>query len=108
MDSNLQASLVEKRDMLILEAISRTLGHTDWTYDQVSKDMHHREFTDGSSVFRFRKQDMLLFEPPVMIDGVLGQPVQYLYDKTDFKYMTQEERFDRGLIPRIVEDVSDE
>ena len=91
------SSLVEKRDMLILEAICRTLGHSSWTYDEVRKLMVTRDYSDGSSVFEFQGKDMLLFEPPLMIEGKLCQPVQFLYDKTDFKYMTPEERFDRGM-----------
>jgi hypothetical protein len=91
-----QASLTEKRDMLIMEAISRSVGHTDWQYDQIQHLMEHREFPDGSSVFAFRKKDMLLFEPPMILDGKITQPVQYLYDKTDFKYLTFEERMDLG------------
>ena len=94
----MQSSITEQKDMLIIEAISRTLGHTDWTYDQVKPQMDIREYPDGSSLFKFQGRDMLLFDPPMVIDGKLCQPVQYLYDKLSFKYMTAEERFDAGIL----------
>ena len=93
--------------MLILEAICRTLGHASWTYDEVRKSMATRDYSDGSAVFSFQGKDMLLFDPPLMIEGKLSQPVQFLYDKTDFKYMTQEERFDRGMFDTNLEDDDD-
>lgn len=95
MNNEQMSSLTEKRDMLVREAISRTLGHTEWTYDQVRFMMRTREFVDGSSVFSFQGKDMLLFEPPVMDGDNCIQKVEYLYDKTDFKYMTEEERAER-------------
>lgn len=97
-------SLREKKDMLILEAICRTLGHSSWTYDEVQKSMATRDYSDGSSVFAFQGKDMLLFDPPLMIEGKLAQPVQFLYDKTEFKYMTPGERFDRGMISDLEND----
>jgi hypothetical protein len=105
--SKLQSSLVEKRDMLIMEAISRTLGHTEWTYDEVRFMMKTRPFSDGSSVFSFKSKDMLLFEPEYLIDGELIQEVEYLYDKRDFIYMTHEERAERKDIILPTEDESD-
>lgn len=100
-----QASIREKKDLMIIEAISRNIGHTDWKYDQISHLMDTREYPDGSSVFAFRKRDMLLFEPPMILDGHITQPVQYLYDKTDFKYMTYEERADMGYFEMPAEEV---
>ncbi len=94
------SSLVEKRDMMIIEAICRTLGHASWKHEEVEKMMATRDYPDGSAVFAFQGKDMLLFEPPMMIEGKLGQPVEYLYDRTDFKYMTQEERLDRGMFEK--------
>jgi hypothetical protein len=91
-----QSNLRHQKDMMMIEAISRSIGHTDWQYDQISHLMETREYPDNSSVFSFRGKDMLLFEPPLILDGHLTQPVQYLYDRTDFKYMTFEERADLG------------
>lgn len=103
-----QASLREQKDMLIIEAISRSVGHTDWQYDQISHLMNTRDYPDKSSVFSFRGRDMLLFDPPFIMDGHLVQPAQYLYDKTDFKYMTYEEREDMGYYGMPTHDEPDE
>ncbi len=94
----------KQKDELMIEAICRTIGHSDWKYDEISKFMHTREYPDKSSVFSFKGRDMLLFEPPVIIDEKLCQPVQYLYDKTDFKYMTYEERADLGYFELPADD----
>ena len=91
-------NLTLKQDELIIEAISRTLGHTEWDGDDVVRDGKWVRYLDKSAVWSYKGRDMLLFEPPVIIDGKITQPVQYLYDKTDFKYMTTEERIERGLI----------
>lgn len=91
------SDLTHQKDMLILEAICRTLGHSDWS-QEVQDQMKTREYPDGSSVFEFQGKDMLLFEPPLRVHGKMGQPVQFLYDKTDFRYMTPQERYERGLI----------
>lgn len=102
------ASMREKKDLMIIEAISRSVGHTDWKYDQISHLMDEREYPDGSSVFAFRGRDMLLFEPQFFLDGHITQPVQYLYDKTDFKYKTYEERADLGYFDMPVDEGHDE
>ncbi len=94
----LMNSLVLKQDELIMEAVSRTLGHTEWTGETIVTRGNWRRYPDGSSVWSFDGKDMLLFEPPILDGENMGQPVQYLYDKRDFKYMTDEERRDRGLI----------
>lgn len=97
-----RSSLVEAQDALKYEAITRTEGHTDWKYDDVSKHMKTRAFMDGSSVFTYKGRDMLLFEPPGLMpdSNKWGQPVEFLYDKTDYTYMTDEERVERGLAPK--------
>ena len=91
-------SLVEKQDELIMEAVSRTLGHTEWNGDTIVNRGKWVRYPDKSAVWSFDGRDMLLFEPPATLGNTMGQPVQYLYDKTDFKYMTEEERIDRGLV----------
>lgn len=75
--------LLIQRDQLVIEAISRTLGHTSWEYDSIMHRGGWVEYPDGQLVFKFDGEEKLLFHPPHYLDtGEMGQAVEFLYDKS--------------------------
>lgn len=106
---NQDTSLYKARERLVVEAICRATGRTDYETNtlqdlakecEVESEFYRRgkwvDYDDGSQVFRFDDRDMLLFHPPVTIQGERVQRYEVLYDKAALRKHHHTKEDERG------------
>lgn len=88
--------LTTKRSELIVEAVCRLTGRTDYKVEEYSKLLQargkFRPYDDESVVFEFDGKDALLFEKIVeFLPDQLGQKVEWLFNRDEYEHHTAED-----------------